>query len=351
MATTQNLSIDYPLHWRCHRNPLADRVGRRVREWGQAFLREHAQQPGAPRVADLRKRVHELNIAGYGGWPLPHADGERLYTICQFFTMWIFYDDNFEHGGPGFFEEMYEAILQDSDTPPAGFWPRMWHSLCRGYRHMPRQWRVRLATDFQGWLFSIAEERAMRRGFWATGEVPSVAEYLRVRNVSIGQIPAANFIEFAEGFVLPEAIEASEQAQALVRQSALLVTLLQDLHSIDKDARDRFPNLVELYGREHELTRLETFTSYRRWMCDEIVAFDRMAEQLHARVADDHERRQTVEFDDVDELVELVELVDRWTDGLRHMVYGFHRWHLEADRYSRRYRLDDTNVVITLDTM
>src|SRR5690606_11436516 len=112
---TQNLSIVYPQIWRCQRNPLADRVARRVREWGKAFLREHAQQSGAPQITGrLLKRVRELNIAGYGGWPLPHADGERLYTICQFFTLWIFYDDSFEHGGPGFFDEMYDAILQDS---------------------------------------------------------------------------------------------------------------------------------------------------------------------------------------------------------------------------------------------
>src|SRR5690606_30726182 len=119
----------------------------------------------------------------------------------------------------------------------------------------------------------------------------------------------------------------------------LLVTLLQDLHSVEKDANDRFPNLVELYGHERGLTRLDGFAAYRRWMCEEIVRFDVMAEQLQARLADDGEDPRTIE------------LLDRWIIGLRHMVYGFHRWHLEAERYSGRYRLDDTNVVITLDTM
>jgi hypothetical protein len=104
--------------------------------------------------------------------------------------------------------------------------------------------------------------------------------------------------------------------------AADVVAIVNDLFGHAKDRRLHWPNLVSCMQHERR--------------CGLADAFEAVVAMLDARV------RQIVEIEDqLRARATHSSILDRWLEGLHHVIYGFARWHAMAPRYSATHEVDD----------
>lgn len=314
------VGLVYPRSWSVDLGPFAHEATRRAESWLRA-RGVIADEAGA-------EKFRRLAVAQYANWPFPHATLERAEIITKFLALWIFYDDAIEEHDDGQQAQIFHAIAGDLDVcPPGNAHLRCWWELGRSYaRTMSPAWLLRHARRFAAWVDSVRDESRGAERFRGAGVLPGSAEHLARRRLNIGMIPNIDFLEYQMGWELPSAMIHDPDMLALMDLSAEVVALVNDLYGYTKDRTLAWCNMVPCVAHE------------RRVPLDE--AFGRVAAMHNARVraAAPLEERLLAKCEDRPRMAQ-------WIQGLRHIMYGFARWHAIAPRYRAHHELGEARRV------
>jgi len=302
------VALNYPPNWVVplseHAYEMADRA--------QVWLRER----GVIRDESGAEKFHKLAVAEYANWPFPHADAERAEIITKFLSLWIFYDDVIEEQDDGQQAMIRKVIAGQPDIFPGGdAFLQCWWELGQAYgKHMSRRWLDRHGERFAGWVKSVREESEAANLFRESGVYPRAIKHLERRGLNIGMIPNIDFLEYQMGWELDEELLADPEMKRLEWLSAEVVAITNDIYGFAKDRHFHWCNLVSCLMDEFSISVEEAF----HWVADmhnarvrEIMLRER---QLLARAKNRPE-------------------LERWLQGLHHIMYGFARWHAMAPRY------------------
>lgn len=319
-AGTDAVALIYPISWAVALSPFAHEAARRTESW----LRERGVITDEAAATKFRR----LAVAQYANWPFPTADLERAEVITKFLALWIFYDDAIEEQDDGQQPQIVRAIAGGLERcPPGDAHLRCWWELGRAYaRTMSPDWLARHARRFGQWVDSVRDES---RGAWRfrdSGVLPGAAEHLARRRLNIGMLPNIDFLEYQMGWELPTAIVDDADMQALAALSAEVVAIVNDLHGYTKDRTLAWCNLVPCLAHELAIAEDEAFHRAADMHNTRVRAAARREAQLLARSKDQPG-------------------MTRWIQGLRHIMYGFARWHAMAPRYRVHHELADAGQI------
>lgn len=314
IAPIQEVALKYPLSWKVDCHPLAKVVERKVLAW--------LKDIGVVRDAEAEERFEKLTVWAYVGWPFPRSSPEVLEVLMRFLALWIFYDDIIEEKDDGVQSLIQKAVAGDLDQFPGGS-PhfRGWWELGQTYNKvMSPAWCRRHGERFAEWLQGVREEGEMVKVFRERGKAPYAAQCLRVRTISIGQVPNLDFVEYQNGWELPESLLQDPDMQTITNLSAEVVGLINDIYGFSKDQKGRWSNVVFSLAEEFHIPLDEAF----RWA----VAL----QNARVRQISELEPGLLARSSDPRHLAE-------WFDGLHYIMYGFARWHEIAARYSNTYEV------------
>lgn len=313
----ETVDLIYPTSWSVAPGRFADEAARDAESW----LRER----GVISDAAGREKFRQLAVGPYANWPFPSASRERAAVITRFLALWIFYDDAIEEHDDGQQAQIFRAIAGDLPVCPAGdAHLRCWWELGRAYAPtMSPAWRLRHARRFAAWVDSVRDESRGAQSLRASGVLPTAELHLARRRLNIGMLPNLDFLEYQMSWELPPELVHDPDMLALADLSAEVVALVNDLHGYTKDQNLAWCNMVPCVAHERHVPLAEAF---------------RLVASMHnqrVRAAAQLERRLLARCPDQPHLA-------RWVQGLRHIMYGFARWHAIAPRYRVRHELGDT---------
>ena len=307
--SSTEVSLNFPKSWVVPLNPLAYEMQRLAQVW----LREQ----GVIHDEAGEEKFHKLAVAEYANWPFPTAAAEQAETITKFLALWIFYDDVIEEADDGQQEKIFEAIAgRPEEMPEGNAHLRSWWQLGRAYaKRMSPDWLERHARRFADWVRSVREESKAAAQFRKSGIYPSAAKHLERRGMNIGMMPNIDFIEYQMGRELPESLLCDPDMKQLAWLAAEVVAIINDIFGYAKDKRLNWCNLVSCLEQEFHISLEESF----HWVADMHNARIRSIGLLEEKLLKKGYDRK---------------LLQAWLQGMRHVMYGFARWHAMAPRYS-----------------
>lgn len=305
----RRLVLGFPRRWEVALSPFAFEMERRAEGW--------LRQRGIIRDAATAEKFAKLAVAEYANWPFSRAEEDEAEVITKFLALWIFYDDLIEESDLGEGGALFDAIAGSlDDRPHASVYLACWSELGRACAaKMSASWRQRHATRFVDWARSVREESAHAELFRRTGASPSTFEHLARRSANIGMLPNIDFIEYQSGRELSAATHGHPAMQELVALASEAVAIMNDVFGYAKDEQARWPNLIRCLRDERGLPLAGALREAVSMHDARVAAMDRAAEHL---IADSREPIA----------------VSGWIQDLRHVVYGFARWHATAPRYA-----------------
>lgn len=310
------LALEYPTSWYAPVNPRACRTEQRALAW--------LVERGVVGDAVGRKTFEKLDVGRYGGSPFPFAGDRESDLITRFLSLWIFYDDLLEERDDGLEASLEDALLGRSETRPEGsVHLQCWWELGRvTAAAMSASWTARHARRFAEWARSVRPENLVATALRERAVMPPSADHLARRSINIGVLPTLDFLEYQQGWELPDALLEDADFQALTLATSELIAIVNDLFGFTKDQRARWCNIVSCVAAERGVSIADAFRVVVA-MHDQRVAGIRASE---ARVlATRHASPALAE----------------WLHGLHVMCSGFTRWHAGAPRYSALHALDE----------
>lgn len=264
----------------------------------------HARTAVAPHVSALVSEgflTSAENTARYRSWRLtelaarfyPDAALEDLVLGARGQAFFFFFDDLFDsHLGEdpaAAYQVCRRMAALARHTPgcapaePAFPLARMWLDLWEGLREgMSVHWQERAARHWERYFLSYVTEAADR----ATAVVLDLDAYLRLRRRSIGTDGVLDTAERCGRFEAPPEVHESTWIRELRGLTAEVVTLTNDVHSLEKDlANGEANNAVLILQRFHRCTEREAIAQIRTAIGDRTRAFERLASQA-GRIGD-----------------------------------------------------------------
>lgn len=262
-----------------------------------------------------RRLLRGMDVGRYGALPFAFASSEALVAITRLLALWSLHDDVLEGTrveGP---RVLVEAIAAVSPTTVSHDpYVRGWQAL--GQRlsaTMSDRWMQRHAERFEDWLASVDAEAELAERAQATGVLPSLPEYMKVRLVNIGMATVCCWIELALGRELPPSVLADPELAAVERLAAGIVTFQNDLAGLDKDVRYDWPNAVRSVAADYGISIAAAIQPVVDLHAIDVATLTWRCQRLVARHG---------------------EAVRWWTQALTWMLGGFAQWHAEAEQYA-----------------
>lgn len=308
--------LELPHAWQVPLSPHAAAMQRSTEAWfrERGVIHDHL----------TATKFERLAVAEYACWPFPTANAERSEVITKFLALWIFYDDALEEDDDGMRAQIHDAIAgRPAVCPIGGPHLRCWWELGQAYAQcMSAAWVERHARLFTAWVDAVREESVAAAEFRATGSPPSASAHLERRRINIGMLPNIDFIEYQLERELPCALLEDPDVVQLSSVASEVVGIVNDLFGYAKDQHNRWPNLVSCVRDERGISLERAFIHVVAMLNRRIRSITALERRLFERLGDDA-------------------LLVAWVQGLRHVMYGFTRWHAMASRYSAVHELED----------
>lgn len=319
-AGTVRLPLRFPTTWAVALPGHAPEMAARAEEW----LRVR----GVVRDEASARKFAELAVAEYANWPFATAAAAEAEVITAFLALWIFYDDVLEEADDGQRVRICDAIAGRPDTCPEGdAHLRCWWELGRRCAdRMGPAWVERHAARFLAWVDAVRDESTAAAAFRRSGVSPASAEHLARRRLNIGMMPNIDFIEYQLGRELPAAVVEDPAVVRLSWLAAEAVAIINDLFGYAKDRHLRWANLVGCVQSESGASLGEAFATVVAMLGERIAAITACEVEVRRRVRD--------------------AAIEPWLQGMRHVIYGFARWHAMAPRYAAQYGLEDGRTLV-----
>ncbi|MFC5665158.1 cytochrome P450 [Kitasatospora misakiensis] len=273
--------------------------------------------------ADLA-RYHTYALPELIGHSYPRARGAELDLLIDVLGWFTILDDRFD-GPPGRDPAQARAIVEPllavlagrpvpTGTPQPQLldaWRELWQ---RQSAPMPADWRRRTAGEWRACLETFLAETAHR----AARTHPDLTETVRLRRHASCLYPFMGILEHVHGGEAPAALHADPALHRLRANTADVSTLINDLYSADREARQKLAafNTVLTLQRVRGCTRA------------------RAVRAVGSRIA-----RLTAESETLRRRLLLRHPAGHWyLDGTRELVDGVYAW----TSTSRRYTGEDT---------
>lgn len=317
----QDIDLDIPYEPRT--SPDMDTARARNLDWltsaGLITSEENKTRYLTWELADLAARFY------------PNALGEDLELALQGQSFVFFFDDLFDSPlgknpavSYAICHEM-AALARVDDTagaaepsfPLAHVWLDHWSRAKRG---MSAAWRARAARNWQRWFLSYVAEAMDRK----SGTVLDIDRYMQLRRVAIGADPVLDTAERCEHYEVPAHVHESTCMWRMRDLTSEVVTLVNDLNSLEKDAVNGEPNnIVLLLRRERPGTMDEAVLTVQAMIRKRIERFEELAaeaERLGEALALSARER---------------EAVARFVDTNRACMRGTYDWGRRSGRYDQ----------------
>ena len=193
-------------------------------------------------AADVHKRFDPLGGGLLTSLCYPGSSLEKRVLFAQLLG-WIFVqddevDDAVEAHDPAALAARYTrfvGITRGAPADPSDPFLVALAELCERIRAgADAAWYDAFADSLRRfWLDGVVEEARARK----SGALLPPAQYMRVREHSIGLFPFLDFVETAHGFFLPRDVVADARVQQIRRGTARLVTYANDVFSFEKERR------------------------------------------------------------------------------------------------------------------
>lgn len=318
----QDIALDIPFPTKT--NPRVDAVADRNERWLISAGLLSSQQN--------IERYRSWNIALLAAGFLPDASERELTFGLAVQSFFFFFDDLFDgalgHNPAATYEichEMAALARQGSGfgkpvVAPTFPLARLWSSLwARAQQGMSAAWRARTVRHWEEYFLTYVSEAVNRKSGTALG----MDSYMKLRRDGIGSQVVLDISERCGHFEAPPEIHQSMCMLEVRDITAEVVTLTNDLHSLEKDQANGDPNnAVLLLSREHS--------------CSQDEAIARLQQMV---------RRRTLRFrqlvDEVDRLCDAFgfsgeerENTHRFLDANRACMRGNYHWSNISARYS-----------------
>lgn len=231
-------------------HPQAHLVQQLTEDWCRRFdlLR-------SPRV------VTKFRALGYGrimATLCPYAQLRGLALITDWNSFFFITDDQqnlaITTDRAGFYEDLLATmrkVIADDRAPTA----HDRHPLVVALRDLlhrtipgrPEYWVARLRGDLDRWLTGHLAENAYR----VSGTVPTVDDYISVRQDASTVLPTLDLVEMVEGATVPTALHRMPQYQTLVLGTADIMCWINDIHSLHMEQGDPINFVTVLDHHQH----------------------------------------------------------------------------------------------------
>jgi hypothetical protein len=252
MIKSDVLDLIYPALWKPNLNPFARESSKMASDWFCDL--------GIVNDTLTSKLLQEERADLYAGYPYPTASLQKLTTVCQFLSLWILFDDlvvenSTDYWNKSTFQDYVRLVHEGTRPTLTDPFMKAWGDLFSRFRNeMSTEWTARVAGSFITWLKGALHERELFSSLRKQNHCPSWQEYLRVRSVSVGVLPTFQFIEYVEGFELPESCLKSDLLQSLHDIGTRIIFLANDIMSLEKDLDADWPNAVTSIQKDLSLS-------------------------------------------------------------------------------------------------
>ncbi|WKU47918.1 pentalenene synthase [Streptomyces sp. VNUA116] len=258
----QDIALDIPFPKRL--NPYVEVARARNEHW----LVSTGLLSSPHNVERYRTWRIERLAAGF----LPGVSVNELTFGLAVQSFFFFFDDLFDSGlgeDPAatyeICHEMAALARQEpgaTDVTPsfplARVWTELWQQSQLG---MSAAWRARSVRHWEEYFLTYVSEAVNRR----SGTVLSMDSYMKLRRLGIGSEVVVDVSERCGHFEAPPEIHQSMAVLEARAITAEVVTLTNDLHSLEKDlANGELNNAVLLLGLEHGCSRAEAIAHVQR---------------------------------------------------------------------------------------
>ncbi|WP_436774432.1 terpene synthase family protein [Yinghuangia sp. YIM S09857] len=313
-------SVHFTIPFASRVSPDLDRARPRNLDWtwehglvrGEAGLREYASWD----LAQAAARTY------------PHATGDDLDMLINWFGFAFLFDDQFDASGDrpsqvsAVAREMIAIPFRPVGTPPDVVcpvtlaWVEIWPQMCAG---MSETWQNRFASNWARFMAAAVCEIHLA----AHGEVMDLDGYLALRQHTVGLQHSLDAVERIGGFEVPPQAQAHPVMRRLRHATTDCIAYMNDIHSLDREeARGDRHNLVTVLKRHLGCSRSAALDEAIRMtyaLLDEVI-------ELHARIPDMCDELQLT-----DEERKSVEL---GVAGTGDWIRGNYEWGLASGRYT-----------------
>jgi hypothetical protein len=322
----ETFRLRFPAHWAAapRKNRFAQLWERETLDWLRGY-----DMGSSPRE---KERLRKFVCGDYGGYSFPLASYGGGLLVTQYISLWLFWDDMQVESELAWSVDDFVAALQGTaraeaegvnrGVDPSSRYLLAWANLgARLRRTQSQRWTSELCATMREWLDNAKRETTIAQAWREGCVVPTYADALSCRNVSIGMYPTFLLDEFVGGFELEPDVRAHPEVQKLKHLAAGLVGFGNDLGGIAKDLKSRWLNPVAVLAANERLPLDEAFAQVVAQHNRDVLAFDACAAQLPS-------------FGYAQDV-----LLTAWTDAVRHNVYGFTYWESTAQRYQEQIAL------------
>ncbi|MGW1073740.1 terpene synthase family protein [Streptomyces sp. NPDC002537] len=274
----QDIALDIPFPTRT--NPLVDTVAERNERW---LITE-----GLLSSQQNIERYRSWGIAKLAAGFLPDVSERELTFGLAVQSFFFFFDDLFD-GALGrnpaatyeICHEMAALARQGSGTslvspsfPLARLWASLWNRCQQG---MSAAWRGRAVRHWEEYFLTYVSEAVNRKSGTALG----MDSYMKLRRDGIGSQVVLDVSERCGHFEAPPEIHQSMCMLEIRDITAEVVTLTNDLHSLEKDQANGDPNnAVLLLGKEHSCSQEQAVVHLQRMVRRRTRRFQRLAAEV-----------------------------------------------------------------------
>lgn len=306
--------IEYPKNWQIKQHPESNRLTDDSINWmNQMKLLDSNEE----------KKVRMFNIDGYGGFSHPNGEYEKCLFTTLYITMWLYWDDKDIENSKKKLSDYQEIIkvLSGQDLKTNNKYANAWKDIIDKYKTITKlDVYQRLGKLMEQWIYYALKESNLTKEDIDNMEFE---DFLNIRIVTIGMIPTALLLELTTNTDMTNYCNKPE-IKELVRLSAVLVSIANELLSYPKDFTTSWTNLVGSYSRIYECEIETAIDKLIELNNESINKFDTIVNNLDNKTKQD---------------------LGLWIQNLRECVSGFSYWHTTAKRYLRKRLVINDNLI------
>lgn len=262
-------------------------------------------------------RARRFDVAGYVGLPFPTLSADMTIFNAKFLSLWLLWDDvQVESSRSRWCIEAEHVLANQRPEGMTRFDEGWWQLFRELATHRGPEWVRKLCEEMSAWLDAAHEESRLRQRYQSQGLLPSFADHLELRNVTIGMYPMMSLLEHFQGVELPLAFHAHPSVRRLKVLASMLVGLGNEILSFGKDYVEEQINLLSTLMHERDLSGEDALACLISMHNEAIAEYDHLASTLGS---------WSPELDPV---------IERWLQDVRHASLGFSLWEAQSPRYT-----------------
>ncbi len=254
-------------------------------DWARTQSLKWTMDQGLLRSEAGRREFESWDLAQLSALAFPHARGDDLVKVINFFAVGFLFDDQFDPSVPGRFQQMSDVakeMIVIPYRPPSApvqlrcpltlAWQKVWQQMVE---ETSEDWQLRFASDFARWLAAhMCEVPAHESNVDITG-------FLELRRQTVGILLSLDLTEWTGRFVVPVQVIAHPWMRALRYAAVDTIAFMNDIHSVEREeARCDPHNFVIVLQRHKQCSRAEAIHQIERMAIDELATFVRLQNEL-----------------------------------------------------------------------